>query len=90
MLDSWPARLSLLSCNALVSDGVTLVGVLGSIRVVCSDVEERSLLCGMFAQLGHLVDGTWNSVFLFALDPALCFVSLSLLARVFLLALGER
>ena len=75
--------------NGLVWDVVPVVGGHGGVRVVCSDVEERSLFCGMFAQFCHLVDGSWNSVFLFALDPALCFVSLSLLTRVFLLALGE-
>jgi len=43
----------------------------------------------VFAQFGHLVDSACNSFFLFSLIPALCFVPLSLLARVFLLALCE-
>jgi hypothetical protein len=43
----------------------------------------------MFAQFGHLVGAGWNGVFLFALIPALGFVSLSLLPCVFLLALCE-
>jgi hypothetical protein len=66
-----------------------LLRVLHSLRVLCSDIEECRLLCGMFAQFGHLVDAAWNGVFLFALIPALCFVSLSLLPCMFLLALCE-
>jgi hypothetical protein len=41
----------------------------------------------MFAQFGHVVDGAYDRLLLLALTPALGFVSLSLLARVFLLAL---
>jgi hypothetical protein len=43
----------------------------------------------MFTQLGHVVDGACDRLLLFALIPALGLVSLSLLARVFLLALGK-
>lgn len=83
----WPSRADKLE---LVADvWIILLGVLGSVRIVCAEIEERRLLSGMFSQFSHLVDGAWNSVFLFALTPALGFVSLSLLARMFLLALGK-
>ena len=70
---------------------VTFGGLLRSLVVIimCAEIEERGLLGGVFAEFGHLIDGSWNRVFLFALISALSFVALSLLARVFLLALGE-
>jgi hypothetical protein len=57
--------------------------------LVCAEIKKRCLLCGMFAQLRHLVDAARDSLLLLPLAPALGFVPLPLLARVFLLALGE-
>ena len=66
---------------------VTLRGPLLSVLVICAKIEERRLFCGMFPQFGHLVDSARKRLLLFSLSPALCFVSLSLLPCVFLLAL---
>jgi hypothetical protein len=73
----------------LLADVVILGGRFRSVLVLCAEIEEGRLLCGMLAQFRHLVDSTCNSFFLFSLIPTLCFVPLSLLARVFLLALCE-
>ena len=43
----------------------------------------------MFSQFGHLIDAAFHGLLLFALDPALGFVPLSLLSRVFLLPFGK-
>lgn len=59
------------------------------IFVLCANIEERRLLCGVFAQFRHLVHRTCNRLLLFSPIFALRFVSLSLLPRVFLLALCE-
>ena len=50
-------------------------------------IDKRCLLGRMFAQFSHLVDAAGNSLFLFSLIPAFCFIPLSLLPRLFLLAL---
>ena len=72
----------------LVADvRLILLRVLHSLRIVCSDIEERLLLCGMLAQFSHLIDTACNTLLLFSLIPALCFVPLSLLPCVFFLAL---
>jgi hypothetical protein len=71
----------------LLVDVVTVRGLLRFVVISCAEIEECRLLCGMFAQFGHLVDSACNSLLLFALTSALCFVPLSLLPRVFLLAL---
>jgi hypothetical protein len=73
----------------LLADVVIMGGRLRGVLVCCAEIEERRLLCGMFAQFSHLVDAAGNSLLLFSLIPALRFVPLSLLARVFLLALGK-
>jgi hypothetical protein len=73
----------------LLVDVVTVVGLLGVVLVSCAEIEERRLLCGMFAQFGHLVDSACNRLLLFSQISALRFVSLSLLPGVFLLALCE-
>ena len=78
---------SCLAAHDLLADVVILGGRLRGVLVSCAEIEERRLLCGMFTQFGHLVDSACNSFFLFSLIPTLCFVPLSLLARVFLLAL---
>src|SRR5215813_2783595 len=62
-------------------------GLLHSVRLLCADIEKCCLLCSMFTQLSHLVHAAGNSFLLFSLIPALCFVPLSLLPCVFLLAL---
>jgi hypothetical protein len=85
----FPQGISLNLELELLADVVILGGRLRGVLVSCAEIEERRLLCGMFAQFGHLVGAAWNGVFLFALIPALCFVSLSLLPCVFLLALCE-
>ena len=82
-------RLHELAKLELLVDVVTVVGPLGIVHVFCAEIEERRLLCGMFAQFGHLVDSACNSLLLFSLISALRFVPLSLLPRVFLLALCE-
>src|SRR5215469_394328 len=64
-------------------------GLLRSASVLRAEIEKRCLLRGMLAQFGHLVDAACNRLLLFSLIPALCFVPLSLLPRVFLLALCE-
>ena len=71
----------------LLVEVVTLGGLLSIVLVSRAEIEERRLLCGMFAQFSHLVDSASNSLLLFSLIPALCFVPLSLLPCVFLLAL---
>ena len=61
-------------------------------RRVClpfAEIEKRGLLGGMFAQFCHLVDAADGGLLLLSLTSALRFVPLSLLARVFLLALGK-
>ena len=58
---------------------VVTLGGLGIVLVFRAEIEERRLLCGMFAQFSHLVDYAGNSLLLFSLTPALCFVPLSLL-----------
>lgn len=73
----------------LLVDVVAVGGLLGIVFVSGAEIEERRLLRGMFAQFGHLVDSAGNRLLLFSLIPALHFVSLSLLPRVFLLALCE-
>jgi hypothetical protein len=73
----------------LLADVAILGGRLRGVLVSCAEIEERGLLCGMLAQFSHLVDAACNRLLLFSLIPALCFVPLSLLARVFLLALGK-
>ena len=73
----------------LLADVAILGRRLRGVLVSCAEIEERRLLCGMLAQFSHLVDSACNSFFLFSLIPTLCFVPLSLLARVFLLALGK-
>jgi hypothetical protein len=82
-------RLHELAKPELLVDVVTVGGLLGIVFVFCAEIEERRLLCGMFAQFSHLVDSACNRPLLFSLISALCFVSLSLLPRVFLLALCE-
>ena len=64
-------------------------GLLRAVRFLRAEIEERGLLCGMFAQFSHLVDSACNRLPLFSPISALCFVPLSLLPRVFLLALCE-
>lgn len=73
----------------LFGDVVAWGGLLRPVRFLRTEIEERGLLCGVFAQFGHLVHAAWNGLFLFALIPALSLVPLSLLPRVFLLALCE-
>ena len=73
----------------LLADVAILGGRLGGVLVSCAEIEERRLFCGMLAQFSHLIDTACNRLPLFSLTPALCFVALSLLARVFLLALGK-
>jgi hypothetical protein len=82
-------RLHELAKPELLVDVVTVVGLLGIVLVFCTEIEECRLLCGMFAQFGHLVGSACNRLLLFSLISALRFVSLSLLPRVFLLALCE-
>jgi hypothetical protein len=82
-------RLHELAKPELLVDVVTVVGLPGIVLVFCAEIEERRLLCGMFAQFGHLVDSAGNRLLLFSLISALRFISLSLLPRVFLLALCE-
>jgi hypothetical protein len=82
-------RLRKLAKPELLVDVVTVGGLLGIVFVFRAEVEERRLLCGMFAQFGHLVDCACNSLLLFSLISALRFVSLSLLPRMFLLTLCE-
>jgi len=43
----------------------------------------------MFSQFGHLVYAALDRLILLSLTPALCLVPLSLLPRLFLLALGK-
>jgi hypothetical protein len=69
---------------------VTGGGLLRSVRILCAKIEKRCLLRSVFAQFGHLVHAACNSLLLFSLIPALCFVPLSLLPCVFLLALCKR
>jgi hypothetical protein len=64
-------------------------GFFHSVGVVCAKVEKRCLLRSMLAQFGHLVHAAFLGLLLFSLIPALGFVALSLLTRVFLLALCE-
>ena len=66
---------------------VAWAGLLCGVCILSAEIEERRLLCSMFAQFSHLVDAAGNSLLLFPLTPALRFVPLSLLACVFLLAL---
>jgi hypothetical protein len=53
-------------------------------------VEHGCLGCRVFAQLGHLVDATFDGLFLFSLVPAFCLVPLFLLPCLFFLALRKR
>ena len=77
------------SCNhELLADVVTR-GLFRGVRFFFAEIEECRLLCGVFTQFGHLVDSACNRLHLSSLILALCFVSLSLLPRVFLLALCE-
>ena len=80
---------SCLAAHDLLADVVILGGRLRGILVSCAEIEERRLLCSVFAQFSHFVDAAGNNLLLFPLTPALCFVPLSLLPRVFLLALCE-
>lgn len=66
---------------------VDISGLLGIAFVFCAEIEERRLLCGMFAQFSHLIDSACNCPFLFSLISALRLISLPLLPRVFLLPL---
>ncbi|HKF04863.1 MAG TPA: hypothetical protein VKB49_21255 [Candidatus Sulfotelmatobacter sp.] len=71
----------------LLVDVAILVGRIRGVLVSCAEIEERRLLCGMLVQFSHLVDAACNRLLLFSLIPALCFVPLSLLPCMFLLAL---
>jgi len=73
----------------LLADMVILRRRRRGVLVSSAEIEERRLLCGMFTQFSHLVDSACNRFFLFSLAPTICFVPLSLLACVFLLALGK-
>jgi hypothetical protein len=64
-------------------------GLVRGAIVVYAKVEKRCLFCSVFTQFRHLVHGTCNRFFLLSLIAALCFVPLSLLPCVFLLALCE-
>jgi hypothetical protein len=64
-------------------------GLLYRVRLLWAEIEKCGLLSSMFAQFGHLVHAARNSLLLFSLIPALCFLALSLLPCVFLLALCE-
>jgi hypothetical protein len=68
-----------------LADAATGRGVV-IFRVVHTNVEQRGLGRSMLAQFGHLVDVAFHRLILFALNPALGLVSLSLLSCVFLLA----
>lgn len=65
------------------------IGLVRRLLVICSEIKKGRLLCCVPAEFGHLVDSAGSSVLLLALSPALGFVPLPLLARVFLLALGK-
>ena len=62
---------------------------LTSSSVFNANIEERGLLCSVFTQLGHFIHAGRSSLLLFPLVPALCFVTLSLLPRLFFLAFGK-
>ena len=76
-----------LAAHDLLADVVIPGGRLRGVLVSCAEIEERRLFCGMLAQFSHLVDAACNRLLLFPLTPALCFIPLSLLTCVFLLAL---
>jgi len=75
--------------HELLTNVVTGCGVIRGASFLYAKIEKCRLLSGMFAQFGHLVHTAHNGLLLFSLIPALCLVPLSLLPRVFLLALCE-
>ncbi len=68
---------------------VTGTVVLRVIRVLCSQVKQRRLGRGMFAQLSHFVSAALGRLLLLSLNPALGLVPLSLLSCLFFLSLRK-
>ena len=64
-------------------------GLLDSFRFFHTNVEQRRLLCSVFAQFGHFIRAALRRFLLFSLNPALCLIALSLLPCVFFLPLGK-
>jgi hypothetical protein len=77
------------NCKLELLVDVVSRGFLGTASVLCAKIEKRCLLGSVFAQYGHFVHAICRKLLLFSLIPALCFVTLSLLPCVFLLALGK-
>ena len=77
------------TCKPELLAVVVTGGLVRGARVLCAKIEKRCLLRSMFAQFGHLVHGARNSLLLFPLISALCFVPLSLLPGMFFLTLCE-
>jgi len=70
----------------LLANVIAGSGLLLSVRFIRAKIESR-LLCSVLAQFSHLVHAARNGLLLLPLLPSLCFVPLSLLPRVFFLAL---
>lgn len=73
----------------LVRETAAGCGVVGAVGFLFSEIEQGRLGCGVFTEFSHLIDTAGLRFFLFALRPALRFVSLSLLTCLFFLALCE-
>jgi hypothetical protein len=60
------------------------------LRFVHADIKQGGLGCGVFAQLGHIVQRVFGGLLLLALISALGLIALPLLPCLFLLALCKR